>query len=283
MQILFRQRNTPGIPFYEGKHLHDFIEIVYVESGSGWVSMNGQSIPCFPGDLYIMPLNTVHEFKTLNSIQHYNILITPDALQGAEHAALRDDPYYRKIFSPDEEPTFCHLSLPVTAKFRNLLASANECMLNEGDHFRLEFKSYILLILCEIFRLLHQAGAQLRFRNQNKSDIQNISSVVEFMSRHFREPLEIRDLAAVVKMNPAGFIRFFRKATGIPPIQYLNSLRILEACRLLRMQTGTEHSMSEIADMCGFSNSSYFAEIFKKIMDVTPSAFRARHSLHDER
>jgi len=62
-----------------------------------------------------------------------------------------------------------------------------------------------------------------------------------------------------------------RKLTAYSPMAYLTRLRIARARALLR---ASEASITEIAISCGFSSSQYFANVFRRCVGQTPSAYR---------
>lgn len=96
--------------------------------------------------------------------------------------------------------------------------------------------------------------------------------VFEFMSTHIKDAIKIEDLAALVHMQPTYFIKRFRSEFGLPPLAYLNRMRIYTAMGKL---AGTDDSIEQIASEIGIADTSYFARIFKKHCDVTPSEYRA--------
>ena len=78
-------------------------------------------------------------------------------------------------------------------------------------------------------------------------------------------------LSALVYMHPTYFVKRFGECFGMPPLAYLNRMRIYQAMGLL---SGTEMSVEEIARSVGFSDSSYFARAFKKQTGATPTEYR---------
>lgn len=64
------------------------------------------------------------------------------------------------------------------------------------------------------------------------------------------------------------------------PIQYLQQLRIVKSMRLL---TGTEKNITDIALECGFSGVSYFIETFRRLNGITPLQYRKRGSEQNNR
>ena len=83
------------------------------------------------------------------------------------------------------------------------------------------------------------------------------------------------ELLAISHMSKSNFLRVFRKATGLTPVEYLTNIRIQESMRLL---TGTDFSMSEIASRVGFCDSNYFSRQFRRILGLTPRAYRKIHA-----
>jgi len=65
--------------------------------------------------------------------------------------------------------------------------------------------------------------------------------------------------------------RLFLKEQGMPPIQYLTQLRLEHALNLL---LNTSLPIQEVAIACGFTCSNYFAKVFKKALQVSPSTYR---------
>jgi AraC-like DNA-binding protein len=72
-------------------------------------------------------------------------------------------------------------------------------------------------------------------------------------------------------MSPYYFCRVFKKATGFTLIEYVNAVRVSQACRLLRE---TDSSITVIAGQCGFDSDTHFGRVFKGIMHVSPSKYR---------
>ena len=79
------------------------------------------------------------------------------------------------------------------------------------------------------------------------------------------------DIAAAAGYSPNYLSRKFREAAGIGVHEYLVFIRLQHAA--LELIT-TDDSVTEIALRCGFSDSNYFKDAFKKRYGVTPRAYR---------
>jgi len=87
----------------------------------------------------------------------------------------------------------------------------------------------------------------------------------------FRESLRLSDLAAEAGVHPVHVARVFRAREGQTPGAYVQRLRVRAACERLR---DDELSLAHVAADSGFADQSHFNRTFKKIVGVTPGAFR---------
>lgn len=74
------------------------------------------------------------------------------------------------------------------------------------------------------------------------------------------------------------FIRLFKEATGLTPIEYRIQIRLENACSLLR---STSYSMREISEAVGFTDAAYFSRLFKKRFGQSPQNYRNSLSTGD--
>jgi len=92
-----------------------------------------------------------------------------------------------------------------------------------------------------------------------------------YLRERLSEPITLEDIAAEVHLSVFHFVRVFRDAVGETPHRYLTRMRIEQAQRLL---TGTDLTVSAVAERCGFSNPGTFSATFLKSTGVRPSAYR---------
>lgn len=70
-----------------------------------------------------------------------------------------------------------------------------------------------------------------------------------------------------------GVPALFKNATGTTLIDYINTIKVKNACKFLET---TNKDMLEISQICGFNSSAYFSNVFKKIMKDSPSEYRQK-------
>lgn len=98
-----------------------------------------------------------------------------------------------------------------------------------------------------------------------------IQEAVHYFNEHFSEPISIEEYAKNQHISVCWFIRSFRLAMGMPPMQYITSVRLNRARMLLE---STDYPIQEIGAMVGYDNPLYFSRIFKKQMGEPPSRYR---------
>jgi len=99
--------------------------------------------------------------------------------------------------------------------------------------------------------------------------------VLELIDARLDKGVSINELAREAGLSPSYFMRAFRRAVGRPAHQYILTLRLERAYRLLE-QSGA--SLSDIALRTGFSDQAHFTRLFKRQFGVTPGAILRAHA-----
>ena len=102
-------------------------------------------------------------------------------------------------------------------------------------------------------------------------DVRRLARVKDFIDGHLAEDLSIDTLAAQACLSPYHFARAFKAATGTPPHRYVIERRIAQARMLVAERS---LPLPVIAGACGFSSQAHFTRCFKRIVGVTPGAWR---------
>ncbi|MCH2209144.1 MAG: AraC family transcriptional regulator [Lentisphaerales bacterium] len=112
-----------------------------------------------------------------------------------------------------------------------------------------------------------------RFSNYDESPKnEKFNRVIEYLRDHFREELTVESIAEDMSMSPYQLRTMFKKQTyNKSVLQYLNELRVFEACRLMQ---NDEYTISYLSGLAGFNNLSYFNRIFLKVTGKTPREYR---------
>lgn len=100
-----------------------------------------------------------------------------------------------------------------------------------------------------------------------------VAGALAFIGDHLPERLTLADLARAAHLSPAHFTTVFRRATGLPPLRYVQRVRLERAKELLAEGV---LSVAEVARAVGFRDAAYFHRAFTCAVGVTPGRYRAR-------
>jgi AraC-like DNA-binding protein len=133
-----------------------------------------------------------------------------------------------------------------------------------------------VLKLISILDVLSKKKARLiapnAFHNVvSKKNELRINKVCSFIQNNFYNKISLKQAADLIYLTESNFCKFFKKATGKTYSDYLNELRINEACRML---VQSEKTISQISFECGFETLSYFNRVFFNKKGMTPSTFK---------
>ena len=105
--------------------------------------------------------------------------------------------------------------------------------------------------------------------NQNTND--RLSDVFIFIKEHYKKDISLIEIAKIANLTPTSFCRMFKVKAKKSFVEYLNEVRIANACKFL---IETDLGISEIAYECGYKTASNFNKIFKKLNGVTPGEYK---------
>jgi two-component system response regulator YesN len=123
------------------------------------------------------------------------------------------------------------------------------------------------------FAAFMEKAADCMERKRKADGEASIEKIKKYIDANFRENIYLKGIAMEFGMNPVYLGQLFRKHYGVYFNEYLLSLRIEEAKRLLRT---TRKRVYEIAEMVGIQNADYFAVQFEKREKMTPTEYRNR-------
>lgn len=107
-----------------------------------------------------------------------------------------------------------------------------------------------------------------------------MNAAVNYISQHFKGPIEVAALAKVAGLSVSQFERRFRQVFGLTPSRFLIRYRLTRASqRLVR----SDMTISEVAQEVGFYDHSHFSREFQKIFGMSPGKYRRLHQSHENK
>ena len=117
-------------------------------------------------------------------------------------------------------------------------------------------------------RALSVAGV---FQPEGGSKQARIAAVIDDIVKNYADDISLDKAANMAGMSSAAFSRNFQQATGSRFVEFVNRVRIGQACSMLY---ATDEPISAICFEVGFQNLANFNRHFLKMRNMTPSAFR---------
>ena len=134
---------------------------------------------------------------------------------------------------------------------------------------------YELLVKAELCRLWRLLYLRVRDREEVVPDrgVQAVKTAIAYMEKHYAERITLNELAELCGFSRSEFCRSFRRITSRTPFTFLQHFRVRRSLSLLR---DPSLSITQIAERVGFSGASYYAEIFRRFMNLSPLQYRKR-------
>ena len=123
-----------------------------------------------------------------------------------------------------------------------------------------------------LYRIFAEMQKDISIPNLHKSKIAPAMERIhnEFLTRDF----SLNELAAMCGMGESYFQKLFKEIHGISPKKYIIQLKINHACDLLRLE---RYIVTQIAELCNFSDIYFFSRQFKEYMGITPTRFMEKY------
>lgn len=100
-----------------------------------------------------------------------------------------------------------------------------------------------------------------------------VKRAITFIEEHYTEKLSLADLASASHLSRSEFCRTFRRFTGRTAFSYLQYHRVRRSLALLQNRA---LSVTDVAGRVGFSGASYYAEIFRRFIGMSPLEYRKK-------
>ncbi len=249
-------------------HTHDFLEIVYVFSGSSLQALDGTEYTVSAGDLLFINLGSSHSFTCSKRFSYANITLKPEfiseGLEGTDNAfSLLELEDFKDLGGlVDRSNLLVHLTAEESRQFEALIELALSEQTNENPGKELMLRSVFNALLTFTFRKM-----SLPMKKEDGIGIE----LLDFIKSNCAQHISLEKIASANHYNPAYFSRLFKKKTGMTFTEFVTTCRLDNAARLL---STTELSVGDVCTEVGFSNRTKFFRLFTDRFGTTPLKYK---------
>ncbi len=243
-------------------HHHSVYELYFLEEGYQNILINDSILDVAPYDVVLYKPNILHR-----SLKR----------QGCARTCIYFSERFLRLYFTDTainsllscfEKELISLNKEIFPKVKKLMLLLEKESVTVPDN-------RIFIYLADILNLLNEN------KNTRRSEpvtpaFTNFAPILSYINQNYNRLTNIEEIAYNFYISKFHLCHIFKEATGITLIQYLNKIRIQNACSML---INTDLSVSDIGTACGFHSSMYFCKTFKQALSQTPSEFRKNNVL----
>lgn len=252
-------------PYFNMKqaHFHEEHEIYYLVSGERNFTINDHVIKIGKGDLVMLPSGAMHRTTYFANNNHERIALMFDDEIIAELYESFGKEYIMEAFN-----SLC-IHIPegrrgYVEELLNRMISEFEGIDELSEHL---IRAYMKELMLFILRC-HKSGDQGKEIDVVDEIIQNAA---KYIYENSEKNIGLNEIAEMFGMSSSYFSKKFKAVTGFGFKEYLIGVRIKHASQML---ITTDKSITEIAITCGFNDSNYFGDAFRRIKGLSPNKYR---------
>lgn len=226
-------------------HWDDEFEFIYVLSGMMEFRVRQKAFLVSSGEGFFLNTGEIHSACTYQSYDCRFVIyrICPSVLFQTE-----DNPLYQKYIL-------------------EMIRKMNDICDRPVDGYELKINHFVNEIFYYIF---HNVNLSKELSLKESRDLERMKDVMIYLTKTIDQKHTLADIASYCHLSNSECCRLFQRNVHLSPVDYLNQLRIhMSLSEIIKH----EKKITDIAKMYGFSGSSYFSEMFKKTLGITPRAF----------
>ena len=236
------------------KHSHPYYHLFYIHSGEGIFALEEREQFLRAGDCLLVPPEMPHAYhnEAAQPLEYLEIKFTLSA--SPRDTQLRAQPRVTR------SRLACHLVQQILKEYSDLGSLA--------DSAAESYLSALLSALTEQDRYTKPRS----FRYIDASSWTELSQkIITWLESHYDQTASLEALAEDLGYNKSYLCEAFKKNTGLTILDCLNTIRIRRAAELI---VYSDHSLPQVADLCGFASASHFNRVFLKYVGITPGQCR---------
>lgn len=228
-------------------HLHNELEIIYVEKGNVLAYADLSCYPLSSGDIFLAFPNQLHYYKNCSIGKYYVVITSTDLIYGQKSQLTGYIPESNQLHAGSEAGAF--------------ITKLGKCFYEKR---MTECVGYLNLFMGRIMPEFSLTPAL-------STDNSTLRRILDFCTQHYAENISLETLEDALHLNKYYISHFLNRKLSIGFNDYVNMLRVREACKML---TESDKKIADISEDVGFGTIRSFNRSFRQIMNITPLEYR---------
>jgi AraC-like DNA-binding protein len=237
-------------------HFHDHYVIGFIENSQRYMLCNNQEYILNPGDIMIFNPRDIHSCEPIDgkALDYRSIGIKPDSMRRMVREITGRE------FLPSFSPNVLYRS-----ELAGVLQELHDVIFKgESDFIKEELFFFLISELLQEY-----SNTEEKQEGQGLERDSGFSAVCDYIESHYASKITLSELSDIAGLSKYHFLRSFTRYKGISPYNYLETIRIGHAKKLLEQGV----LPVETALRTGFSDQSHFTNYFKKFIGLTPRQY----------
>ncbi len=268
VSVIKREESFFQSPF----HFHPELELVYVKESFG-KRIVGNNVENFEaGDLVFLGSNVPHVW--LNDEIYYTEIAT---LKATSIVAYFNKDIFGPLFYKLEQTSSISDLFQRAKRGMRITGETNKIIIQKLEELLKKTGFEIIVGLFEILNIIANSNditlinADVYQLCDDNVHNNRLNAVFKYIQDNYNEDISLASISTIANLTPPSFCRLFKSKTKKHFIEYLNEVRVSNACKSL---LESDKSISEIAYNCGYKTIANFNKIFKKITGLTPKEYK---------
>lgn len=163
---------------------------------------------------------------------------------------------------------FIENGTPAAVELKDCITKMQQEYVGKLPYYQNYIKSYMHKLIAVLLRYDMISDASKIIKSDN---IKRFMPVIEYVNKKYMDHITLEDVSHILHIDKSHFCRVFKSTFEISFVDYLNSVRLFHAERMLMT---TEETIADISNKCGFSTPEYFGKMFKKYNHCTPTEYK---------
>ena len=253
-----RDSRRRGLTLGYTAHLHPQIELAFLTAGKTRAWIDNQTYDLGAGDVIVVFPNQVHRFETLEREQYILLKFNPDLLAKASPALNSAIPTSNLLQGAANDP-----------ELHSLIERIAEAYYGDEDYKDMVLHGYLLSFFGRLLR-------RMELTEVPSCDYHVLGTILNYCISNSEKDLSLAMLERDLHISKYYISHVMSAKLHIGFNEYVNSLRVSNACRHLRK---SDRSITEISELVGFNTPRTFNRAFYKQMGMTPREYRLQNAV----